>query len=302
MSEGLKRALRAAALRFLGPWVKLLLEAGVGVGEFTSWVKVAYVRAARERGETSGRPLKPNATRISVVTGLTRVEVAAILAAGDDETFDKERGRQRAERVLTGWWNDRDFQDAVGQPAVLAEKGGRNSFERLCERYSGDRRFSAILDELIRVGAVRRRPNGKLAAVSRSYATVRWDQDGIIALGEEIAEHCATLVDNLQQTGRPLLTRRVLNAQLDPRYAPMLIRDIEERVADAADAIDDELNDPLHTVMPAGSRPALRLGVGIYLVSSPAEGSQAPGLNRSTPTGPKDSKRRRRAATRRHPR
>ena len=54
MSEGLKRALRAAALRFLGPWVKLLLEAGVGVGEFTSWVKVAYVRAARERGETSG--------------------------------------------------------------------------------------------------------------------------------------------------------------------------------------------------------------------------------------------------------
>jgi hypothetical protein len=82
----------------------------------------------------------------------------------------------------------------------------------------------------------------------------------------------------------------------------MLIRDIEERVADAADAIDDELNDPLHTVMPAGSRPAHRLGVGIYLVSSPAEGPQASGLSRSAPTGPKDSKRRRRAATRRHPR
>src|SRR5437762_6584429 len=42
---------------------------------------------------TSGRPLKPNATRISVVTGLTRVEVAAILAAGDDETLDRKSTR-----------------------------------------------------------------------------------------------------------------------------------------------------------------------------------------------------------------
>lgn len=271
MSGGLKVALRGAALRFLGPWVKLLLQAGVGVGEFTAWVKVAYVRAAREQGEASGRSSKPNVTRIAVLTGLTRIEVKALLQAGGQDAFESDRGRQRADRVLTGWWNDRDFKDAVGKPAVLEEKGGSRSFQTLCERYSGDPRFAAILDELIRVKAVGRLADGRLEALSRTYATVRWDPDGITALGEELAEHAAALVNNLMQPGRALFTRRVVNLQLDPRYAPMLIRDIEERAAAAAESIDDELNDRLYTVVPAGSRPAFHMAVGIYLFAAPAE-------------------------------
>jgi hypothetical protein len=233
------------------------------------------------------------------VTGMTRVEVAAILAAGDGARQVSDRGRQRAERVLSGWWNDPDFQDELGRPAILAEKGGRGSFASLCDRYGGGPRFATILDELIRVHAVRRVADGRLMAASRTYATVRWDPDGVTAVGEELADHCATLLHNLKNPSRPLLTRRVVNAQLDPRFMPMLIRDFEQQASTMAESIDDALNDPEHTLKGKGerARDAVRLGVGIYFFEGSAEGegsevgaSALEGAGESSQTG-----RRRRA-------
>src|SRR5215471_10440626 len=119
MSESLKAAVRAAVLRLLDPLVRWLMKAGVGIGDLIPLVKIAYVRAAREQGLTSGTDLvRPNTSRIAVLTGLTRREVRSILAAATEEPVH-DRGRQRAERVLAGWWNDPSFQDSLGRPAAL---------------------------------------------------------------------------------------------------------------------------------------------------------------------------------------
>ena len=124
MTEPLKRAVNQALLRMLLPLASLLLELGIGIGEFLSVAKLAYVRAARRQAKDGpAELLRPNVTRISVVTGLTRKDVASILAAGDDEPAVSPRGRHRAERVLSGWWNDSEFQDEFGRPAVLREQG-----------------------------------------------------------------------------------------------------------------------------------------------------------------------------------
>jgi hypothetical protein len=108
-------------------------------------------------------------------------------------------------------------------------------------------------------------------ALSRTYATVRWDPEGIEAVGEQLAEHCATLVANLEQPTRPRLARQVVNARLNPRYAPVVIRDIESSLQVQAEALDDNLNDPLHIAESGG--PAMRLGVGIYVFEGPADDS-----------------------------
>jgi hypothetical protein len=97
VTESLKAAVQTAVLRMLDPLVRLLLAAGIGVGDFLSLVKVAYVRAARDQGREARGELRPNASRIAVVTGLTRGEVASMLAADTDERRTSERGRQRAE-------------------------------------------------------------------------------------------------------------------------------------------------------------------------------------------------------------
>ncbi|MBV9726928.1 MAG: hypothetical protein JO299_17345, partial [Gammaproteobacteria bacterium] len=86
MTDSLKSAIRAAVLRLLDPLIKWLLEAGIGVADFLPLVKIAYVRAASERGRASGaEPARPNVSRIAVVTGLTRGEVAGILVSGAAE-------------------------------------------------------------------------------------------------------------------------------------------------------------------------------------------------------------------------
>lgn len=270
MSESLKAAVQAAMLRMLAPLVRLLLAAGIGVGDFLALVKVAYVRAARDEGREKRGELRPNASRIAVVTGLTRAEVAAMLAADADERRTSDRGRHRAERVLSGWWNDPDFQTPAGEPAVLPLTGRSSSFEALVARYSNEPRVTPILDELLRVNAVRRLSDGTLKALSRTYATVRWNPDGIAALGEQLSEHCATLLHNLEHPGEPRCVRRVINAQLDPQYRPMLLRDIEEQVDGLALSMDDALNDPQRTVRPVrGGREAVRLGVAIYVFEEP---------------------------------
>lgn len=279
MSESLKHAVQAAVLRLLQPLVKLLLQAGLGVGDFMSLVKVAYVQAARDQGRQAGGEIqRPNASRIAVVTGLTRLEVAAILAAGNGQSMGSDRGRQRAERVLSGWWNDPDFQDPSGAPAILPLHGSRRSFAALCRRYSGDRRTAPLLDELMRVRAVRRLPDGDIEAVSRTYATVRWDPAGIAAVGEELGDHCASLVYNLNHPSRPRFTRRVLNARLDPRYAPVLMRDIERQAATLADSVDEALNDPLHCKTAAESaEDTVTLGLGFYVFEESGENPRAVG-------------------------
>jgi hypothetical protein len=273
MTEPLKRAVHQALLRMLVPLAKLLLELGIGIGEFLSVAKLAYVRAARsEARDATGAMLRPNATRIAVVTGLTRKDVASILAAGDDEPTVSHRGRHRAERVLSGWWNDPEFQDEFGRPAVLREQGPGKTFAALCERYSGDPRFSAILEELIRVQAVKQSPVGRIAALSRSYATVRWDPEGVLELGEELGEHCQTLLHNLKNPTRPRIARRIFNARLDPRYAPMLIRDLEQQITTFAESVDDAVNATQYTVAGDADNRTVKLGMGLYLFEGEGEG------------------------------
>ena len=276
MSESLKIAVKQAVLRLLDPLVKWLIDAGMGVGDLIALVKIAYVRAAREQGQMSGaEPKRPNVSRISVVTGLTRVEVASILATGAAEPA-YDRGRQRAERVLSGWWNDAMFQDESGRPLRLAVRG-RRSFATLVERYSGERWLVAtILDELLRVRAVRRLPDDRLEVLNRSLATVRWDPDGVAAFGEQLSEHCATLLHNLRFPSRARYVRRVLNARVEARFVPMLIRDLEQQADAFADSSDDALNDPEKTVTGRDRRGAASLGVTLYVfeTENQAEGSE----------------------------
>jgi hypothetical protein len=266
MTDTLKGAVRAAVLRLLDPLVKWLLAAGMGVGDLVALVKIAYVRAAREEGQGPGAERQiPNISRIAILTGLTRVEVSRLLA---DETAERPHDvgrRQRAERVLSGWWNDSTFQDRLGEPAILPVRGSKRSFAALVERYvGGNWRVRTILNELLRVGAVRRLPDGRLKALSRTYATVRWDPAGVAAFGEQMAELCATLLHNLNFPDHPYTVRRVLNAQLNPEYVPMLRREFEGRLRVLANSVDRRLNDSSHTVK-GEETAASSLGLMVYL-------------------------------------
>lgn len=268
MTDPLKAAVLAAMRRIARPLARLLIESGVGVGEFHAIIKAAFVQAAQDVGENQ----RANASRISTLTGLTRREVAALLKSPEIDAPEVERGRHRLQRVLSGWWTDPDFHDALGAPAHLPLRGTKASFAALVKRYSGEPRVLTILDELLRVRAVRRLPDGRFEALSRTFAPARWDPDGVTAVGEQLRDHLDTLIHNLKHPSRPRYQRVIENAQLDPKYVPVLVRDISAQTDTLVDSLDDALNNPDSTVKPGGEvRDAVRLGVAVYVFESPIQ-------------------------------
>ena len=273
MLDPLKSAVLAAMRRIARPLARLMLEAGVGVGEFHAIMKGAFVQAAQD---VANEP-RPNASRIASLTGLTRREVTSLLQTPEDEAPEVDRGRPRIQRVLTGWWTDPDFQDAVGNPALLPLRGAKVSFASLVRRYSGEPRVLTILDELLRVKAVRKSPDGRYEALTRAFAPTRLDPDGMTGIGEQIRDHLETLIHNLKHPSRPRFHRVIENSQLDPRYVPVLVRDISSQADALADSLDDAINNPSATVKPGNQvRDAVRLGVAVYVYEAPVDLAPAP--------------------------
>jgi hypothetical protein len=267
VSETVKAAVLRAVLRLLEPLVRLLLEAGVGVGEFNQLAKMAYARAARDAAPEA----RPNISRIAVLTGIPRGEVAEILRRPEEYRTEPERGVQRAERVLQGWWNDADFCDGNGEPLKLPLRGPRRSFAALVKRYAGDPRVRTLLKELLRVKAVRRLPDRHVEVLSRTFVTARWDNTGIEIVGERVRDLLDTLVHNLKHPSRPRYARFVVNAEVDPRYVPLLLRDITQQAEVLADSFQDSLNDPDRIVRPTRSaQDAHRISLGIFVAEEPA--------------------------------
>ena len=272
MSGDIKSAVSAATLRLLRPLARFLLEARIGIGELNALARLAYVQAAVQSGAGSGA-YRINVSRIAATTGLTRVEVAALLAEERGAPPREHRGRVRAERVLQGWWNDPEFQDRSGAPERLKRKGPRRSFAALVRRYSGDSHNAApILDELLRSKAVREREDGTLEALSRTCVNVGWDSEGIAALGEELGEHFETLLYNLKNPDNPRFARRVICAYLDAYAARVAIPELAEQAEIFLEGAEDVLT---RSKYGAGSKRAsangLKVAVALQFFQEPAQ-------------------------------
>ena len=282
MSQDIQSAVRTATLELLRPLARFLLEARIGIGELNALARRAYVQAAVQNGAAAGT-YRVNVSRIAAATGLTRVEVAALLAEERGAPPREHRGRVRAERVLWGWWNDPAFQDAHGGPQRLKRKGSGPSFAVLVKRYSGDtHNAAAILEELLRSQAVREREDGSLEARSRTCANVSWDSEGIAALGEELAEHFETLLHNLKNPDRPRFARRVVCRYLDAYAARVVIPEITEQAEIFLEGAQDSLDHPKYTAGGKGAAArGLKVAVAVQVFEEP--GAKAAARRRETP-------------------
>ncbi len=276
MSGDVKSAVSAATLRLLRPLARFLLEARIGIGEFNALARLAYVQAAVQSAAAGGG-YRVNVSRVAALTGLTRVEVAALLAEERGAPPRQHRGRVRAERVLQGWWNDPEFQDRSGAPERLKRKGPKLSFAALVKRYSGDaHNAAAILDELLHSQAIREREDGTLEALSRTCANVSWDDRGIEAVGEELAEHLETLLYNLKNPGQQRFARRVVCAYLDAYAARVVIPELAEQAEIFLEGAQDVLTRSKYGAdSKRASANGLKVAVALQFFQEPAQKSPA---------------------------
>jgi len=144
-----------AALRDLLVELALtLLPRGITPRTFSELSRQAFACAAATTSQRSNG--KINHSRVAALTGLSRADVKRLLASPNPPDAALRFVEMPIERVLQGWRADRRFIDRLGNPRVLRISGASNSFALLTKLYGGDVPHRAVLDELHRIGAVRR--------------------------------------------------------------------------------------------------------------------------------------------------
>jgi hypothetical protein len=268
MPETPYKALATATLRVLRPLVRILLRHGISYATFAELAKWVYVDVATEDFGIPGR--KQSVSRVAVITGLTRKEVTRVQQLPRPDDSDEAEQYNRAARVIGGWLRDPDFRDGES-PAELPFEHGPNSFSELVRRHSGDVPARAILDELLRVGAVERQGDGPVRLIARAYIPRGSEVDKLTIVGRDAAALLATMDHNLDpERGVPRFQRTVTYDNLpDEALAPF-----RELSSEQAQALLERLNgwlaeqdrDSNPTVRGTGRN---RAGLGIFYFEEP---------------------------------
>jgi Family of unknown function (DUF6502) len=214
MSDNLKRTLHAAVLRLLRPLVRLLLHHSVPYETFADLARWVYVDVAEKEFTLAGK--KQTASRISVITGLNRKEVARLQDMTVEDNTGAIESFNRAEKVVTAWLHEYPKAKSPTRAAPLPIEG-EHSFASLVKRYSGDMPVRAVLDELIRVGVVRKLDTGEVELVSKGQivADAENRQALLTLFGTDSEDFISTIAHNVMAPDeRKFLQRRAWSDNL----------------------------------------------------------------------------------------
>jgi hypothetical protein len=264
MTRQVTQGLLAAIRKLLRPLVRILLRNHISFGAFSDLAKQVYVEVAIEEFGLPER--KQSVSRVSILTGLSRKEVARVrqLPAPDDA---KAVGRyNRAARVVTGWIRDAAFSDGHGNPTDLPVEGSGASFATLVRRFSGDVPVRAVLDELLRNGLVERLADGKLRLLNRAYVPRAEETEKLSILGTDVSDLVHTIDHNLcNGQAEALFQRKVAYDNLPVDVLPQLRALTRERAQAFLEDMDRWLSQHDRDVNPSVQGTGRkRGGIGIY--------------------------------------
>jgi hypothetical protein len=269
--DPLRDATTDALKRVIDPLIDLMFDAGVTVHEFSQLVRERAVRvAARRVTRENGRESK---SRIAIVTGLPRSEVARILNSTDISST-KRLGQHPARKVLAAWFESPRFLTATGEPAVLPIFGRRRSFEQLVAMNSGGIPVRAMLDELTQIDAIERLSDQRVKAKSRVPILTGLTGSAVAAIGERTRDLLDTLTNNLRRTATPLFEGTALLTEADPEFVSLIRREIAEQgenFINSANALFSRPGLRQNRVIAKATKKS-RLGVTVYYFQDDTDG------------------------------
>jgi hypothetical protein len=204
--------------KLLRPLVRLLLKHSFPYSAFESIAKRVYVETAMEDFALPGR--KPSVSRVSILTGLTRKDVNALMNEPWSAIDSDSTHYNRAARVVTAWTREKDFVAPDGTPRELAMNGA-NGFAELVRRHGGDVPARAVLDELVRVGSVKVSAEGSVQLVQRAFVP----SDSILLLLSILRNDVPDLIETIsynidREAGEPRYQRKVMHIGIPVEALP----------------------------------------------------------------------------------
>jgi hypothetical protein len=269
MSDEHLKPLFAAILRLLRPLIRILLRNGVSYGTFSNLAKWVYIDVANKEFGITGR--KQTTSRVSVITGLTRKEVSRVRKLPRPDDRASAERYNRAARVIAAWRRESDYLDARGKPVPLQVSGSGATFSALVKRFSGDMPARATLDELIRVGAIKRIKDGRVRLVTRSYVPQSSDADKLHILGTDVQHLISTINHNLEPDAiGPLFQRKVAYDNLPDDVLPKFRKLSAKKAQALLENLDRWLAQRDRDVTPAVKGTGRnKAGLGIYYFEEP---------------------------------
>jgi hypothetical protein len=211
-----------------------MLRHGLSAYDFSRIANIAFVQAAGDILREQGKPA--SFSRVSAITGLHRHVVSDIVNSPDPygpaEPIEKDYRQNRLARVLTGWYESPRYTDEDGRPMLLPAEGPPPSFASLVREFSGDIYPGIILDELLEVGVIEVREDGRIRSLARRYTSGGGDPAALQHLANVARDVFSTLEHNLAS---PAELRHyddsVMSLRLDRAALPLFRRLLRQRGA-----------------------------------------------------------------------
>ena len=267
MNDSVKNGLLAAYSKLLRPLIRILLRHGVTYAELSEVVKTVFVNVAAQEFRVPGK--KMSKARIAIVTGLTRKEVQRLTSPEQKEKFQLRTNLSRIGRVLTGWHTDPEYTGPYGLPLEVrydSDNPKDVTFVKLVQQYSGDMTPRAMLDELLRVGAVVETDHNWFKVIRREYVPQTLEPDFLERAGRGIHDFIHTVEENLERTeGEPGRYERTVRADggMKAEDAPMFAAYVNDKCQALLEEIDNWLTNLEKPDVKKGDV-VIQTGVGIY--------------------------------------
>ncbi len=258
----------------LRPIASLLLKCGMTWREFADVSKSVFVAVASQDYGLNGRPT--NVSRVSILTGVSRKEIARVRAVLEQEGTPLPNKTTDATRLLSGWHQDPDFIMPSGAPRVLPADGGA-SFATLWQRYGGDVPVTSMRKELERAGAITTLPDGTLRVERRYFMPRSFDPQWILNAGSMLADLGTGITHNLDVAAKPVsagteapgrrFIGRATSDSIDVEARPEFEAFVEQRGQEFLEAVDQWLTEHEARPVTGGARKRTRLGLGMFVIA-----------------------------------
>lgn len=228
MEAGSKATAAKVASNIAKRFATLALPMGFSIGEFVAASKDAFINAATDI--LKSRKIRPTTSRIAVMTGLTRAEVARI--RDGVPSLPAAVSEPRTERVMNAWFTEPDYLDESGNPRHLPEFGS-NSFDTLVRHHSGDMPRRALLEELIAGGMAARSGDRLIRPIRRHHSSASKDHSDLTLLSSEVE----FLVPTAEKK-----TTQWINVEFAGPIPAAVRRNIEQRTERFLEGLSDYLH------------------------------------------------------------
>ena len=268
----IRGALSAALYRVFRALARVCLRRGLPFDAVSDIAKRAFVDVATNEFGIPGR--KQSASRVALLTGIHRKEIGRMWSTTRPDDVAATGRVASAAGVITGWRRDRRASGKRALPASLPFDGATPSFSDLVRRHGrGDLPARAVLDELLRVGAVRRLRDGRIKLEATAYVPAATSVESLAILGTDVADLVAAIDHNLSSPPESsFLQRKVAYDNVPDRAVSDLLARAERDGRSLLERLDRVLarkdRDANPSVRGSGRK---RIMVGVYSFAEDVE-------------------------------